>query len=125
MVDDLGWNDTGYQSSEIPTPTTDKFAKERIRLQQYYIQRAYSPTRAATMIGRYPYHLGLARAVVSNGRPFGVPLDQTTIADELKKGGYGTHYVGYWGIGMHTWKHTPTYRGYDSFFLFHYPTREL
>ena len=46
------------------------------------------------MTGRYPYHLGLAKTVISNGRPFGVPLTQSTIADELKKGGYGTHYVG-------------------------------
>ena len=119
VIDDLGWNDTSYQGSEIPTPTIDKFAKEGIRLQQYYVQRACSPTRAAIMTGRYPYHLGLARAIVSNGRPFGVPLDQTTIADELKKGGYGTHYVGKWGIGMHTWEHTPTFRGFDSFYGFY------
>ena len=92
VIDDLGWNDTSYQGSEIPTPTIDRFAKEGIRLQQYYVQRACSPTRAAIMTGRYPYHLGLARAVIMNGRPFGVPLTQTTIADELKKGGYGTHH---------------------------------
>ena len=94
VIDDLGWNDTSYQGSEIPTPTIDKFAKDAIRLQQYYVQRVCSPTRAAIMTGRYPYHLGLAKTVISNGRPFGVPLTQSTIADELKKGGYGTHYVG-------------------------------
>ena len=119
VIDDLRWNDTSYQGSEIPTPTIDRFAKEGIRLQQYYIQRACSPTRAAIMTGRYPYHLGLARAVISNGHPFGVPLDQSTIADELKKGGYGTHYVGKWNLGMHTWEYTPASRGFDSFYGFY------
>ena len=119
VIDDLGWNDTSYQGSEIPTPTIDKFAKEAIRLQQYYVQRVCSPTRAAVMTGRYPYHLGLARTVISNGRPFGMPLSQTTIADELKKGGYGTHYVGKWHLGMHTFEYTPTFRGFDSFYGFY------
>ena len=119
VIDDLGWNDTSYQGSEIPTPTIDRFAKDAVRLEQYYVQRACSPTRAAIMTGRYPYHLGLARSVISNGRPFGVPLTQPTIADELKKGGYGTHYVGKWHLGMHTWEYTPTFRGFDSFYGFY------
>ena len=38
VIDDLGWNDTGYKGSDIPTPTIDKFANEGIRLQQYYVQ---------------------------------------------------------------------------------------
>ena len=116
VIDDLGWNDTSYQGSDIPTPSIDKFAKEGIRLQQYYVQRMCSPSRAAMMAGRYPYHMGLAKAVISNGHPFGLPLNQTTIADELKKGGYATHIVGKWDLGMHKWNYTPTYRGFDSFY---------
>ena len=119
VMDDLGWNDTGYQGSEIPTPAIDKFANEGIRLQQYYVQRVCSPARAAIMAGRYPYHMGLARAVISNGHPLALPLNQTTIADELKKGGYGTHYVGKWDLGMQKWEYTPTYRGFDSFYGFY------
>ena len=119
VIDDLGWNDTSYQGSEIPTPNIDKFAHQGIRLQQYYVQRACSPTRAAILAGRYPYHMGLARAIISNGHPLGMPLNQTTIADELKKGGYATHYVGKWGVGMHKWEYTPTYRGFDTFFGFY------
>ena len=91
VIDDLGWNDTSYRGSDIPTPTIDKFANEGIRLQQYYVQRVCSPTRSAIMAGRYPYHMGLARTVISDGHPFGMPLNQTTIANELKKGGYSYH----------------------------------
>ena len=119
VIDDLGWSDTSYKGSEIPTPTIDKFANEGIRLQQYYVHRLCSPTRAAILAGRYPYHMQLERAVISNGQPFGMPLSQTTIADELKKGGYATHYVGKWGLGMHKWEYTPTYRGFDSFYGFY------
>ena len=116
VIDDLGWNDTSYKGSDIPTPTIDKFAREGIRLQQYYVQRVCSPTRSAIMAGRYPYHLGLARTVISNGHPFGMSLNQTTIADELKGGGYATHAIGKWDLGMHKWEYTPTYRGFDSFY---------
>ena len=116
VIDDLGWNDTSYKGSDIPTPTIDKFANEGIRLQQYYVQRVCSPTRAAIMAGRYPYYMGLARTVITNGYPFGLPLNQTTIADELRKGGYATHCIGKWDLGMHKWEYTPTYRGFDTFY---------
>ena len=116
VIDDLGWNDTGYRGSDIPMPTIDKFANEGIRLQQYYVQRVCSPTRSAIMAGRYPYHMGLARVVISDGQPYEMPLNQTTIANELKKGGYATHCVGKWDLGMFKWEYTPTYRGFDSFY---------
>ena len=83
---------------------------------QYYVQRVCSPTRSAIMAGRYPYHMGLARKIIADGHPLGMPLNQTTIANELKKGGYATHCVGKWDLGMHKWEYTPTYRGFDSFY---------
>ena len=69
-----------------------------IRLQRYYVQRVCSPTRSAIMAGRYPYHLGLASDVIHPGRPYGLLLNQTTLANELKKGGYATHIVGKWHL---------------------------
>ena len=116
VIDDLGWNDTSYKGSDIITPTIDKLASQGIRLQQYYVQRLCSPSRAALMSGRYPYNMGLAHSVISNGFPIGLPLNQTTIADELKRGGYSTHCVGKWDLGMHKWEYTPTYRGFDRFY---------
>ena len=116
VMDDLGWNDTSYKGSDIPTPTIDKLAGEGIRLQQYYVQRLCSPTRSAIMTGRYPYHNGLAGGVILAGHPYGLPLNQTTLANELKRGGYATHMVGKWHLGMCKWEYTPTYRGFDSFY---------
>ena len=94
VMDDLGWNDTSYKGSDIPTPNIDKLANEGIRLQRYYVQRICSPTRSAIMAGRYPYHLGLASDVIHPGHPYGLLLNQMTLANELKKGGYATHIVG-------------------------------
>ena len=116
VMDDLGWNDTGYKGSDIPTPTIDKLANEGIRLQQYYVERLCTPTRSAIMAGRYPYHLGLASGVILGGQPYGLLLNQSTLANELKKGGYATHIVGKWHLGMCNWEYTPTYRGFDSFY---------
>ena len=116
VMDDLGWNDTSYKGSDIPTPTIDKLANEGIRLQQYYVQQLCTPTRSAIMTGRYPYYLGLANGVILAGQPYGMPLNQTTLANELKRGGYATHIVGKWHLGMYKWEYTPTYRGFDSFY---------
>ena len=86
-------------------------------MQQYYVQRLCSPTRFAIMTGRYPYHLGgLASGVILAGHSYRMPLNQTTLADELKRGGYATHMVGKWHLGMCKWEYISTYRGFDSFY---------
>ncbi len=94
LIDDLGWNDTSYQGAEYSTPSIDKLAKEGIRLQQYYVQPVCSPSRSALLAGKYPYSLGLAAGVITNGHPYGLSLDYKTIAHRLRDAGYGTHAVG-------------------------------
>ena len=94
VIDDLGWNDTGYQGAAYATPTIDRLAAEGIRLDQYYVQPMCSPSRAALLSGRYPYNLGLAHGTITVGVPHGLGLDQVTLAQQLMKGGYGTHAVG-------------------------------
>lgn len=94
VIDDLGWNDTGYQGADYTTPTIDKLAQEGIRLKQYYVQPLCSPSRSALMAGRYPYKLGLAHGVITNGHPYGLGLQETIFPQRLKDGGYATHAVG-------------------------------
>ena len=94
LIDDLGWNDTGYQGADYSTPTLDKLATEGIRLKQYYVQPVCSPSRSALLAGKYAYNLGLAAGVITNGHPFGLGLDETTFAQHLKDGGYATHAIG-------------------------------
>ena len=45
-----------------------------------------------------------------------MPLNQTTLANELKRGGYATHIVGKWHLGMCKWEYISTYRGFDTFY---------
>lgn len=37
LADDLGWNDVGYNGSEISTPTIDRLAGEGMRLDRNYV----------------------------------------------------------------------------------------
>lgn len=94
VIDDLGWNDTGYQGADYSTPTIDRLAREGIRLNQYYVQPLCSPSRSALLAGKYAYSLGLAAGVITNGHPYGLGLQETTFVQRLKDGGYATHAVG-------------------------------
>lgn len=51
MVDDLGWNDVGFHSSEIRTPTLDRLADNGVKLENYYMAPVCGPTRAQFLSG--------------------------------------------------------------------------
>ena len=104
LLDDLGWNDTGYQGAEYSTPTIDRLAQEGIRLKQYYVHPACSPSRAALLTGKYSYRLGLADRVITNGLPFGLGLEEVTFVEHLKKGGYTTHAIGMGSCNLHNYE---------------------
>lgn len=48
----------------------------------------------------------------------GLPLELETLPSLLKAGGYQTYGVGKWNLGMHEWKYTPRWRGFDDWFGF-------
>jgi len=52
-----------------------------------------SPTRSTAPVAISLYHMRLAKMIIVNGHPFGMPLNQTTITSELKNGGYATHCI--------------------------------
>ena len=94
LLDDLGWNDTGYQGADYSTPTIDNMAAEGIRLNQYYVQPLCSPSRTALLSGKYPYHTALADSLIINGVPLALNLESVILTKGLKEGGYSTHAVG-------------------------------
>lgn len=117
VADDLGWHDCGFTGSNISTPNIDKLVREGVRMENYYAQPVCTPSRAAMMTGRYPIAYGLQTYVIDPaGVDYGLNLNETLLPQLLKQyGGYQTHAVGKWHLGMSRWEYTPTFRGFDSF----------
>jgi arylsulfatase A-like enzyme len=118
VADDMGYADVGFQGSrDIPTPHIDALAKGGIRFADAYVTGPYcSPTRAGLMTGRYPQRFG--HEFNPDGSPeYGLPLDQTTMADHLRAAGYRTALFGKWHLGASRQLH-PMERGFDEFFGF-------
>lgn len=115
-VDDLGWADVGFHSSDFPTPNIDTLATNGVRLEKYYVQQSCSPTRSALMTGRYPFHTGMQMCeTLSPGTSAHLPTDQPTLPEALRSAGYATAMIGKWHLGYASWDYTPTGRGFDSF----------
>ncbi len=114
-ADDLGWGETGCQGNkEIPTPHIDSLAANGVRFTQGYVAATYcSPSRAGLLTGRYPTRFGHEFNSVANVT--GLHLDEKTMADHLKKLGYGTACVGKWHLGGKP-EYRPTKRGFDEFY---------
>ncbi|XP_070560380.1 arylsulfatase J-like isoform X2 [Ptychodera flava] len=116
VIDDWGWGDVSFHGSAIYAPNIDKLAYNGIILNNYYVQSICSPSRGALMTGKYPIHIGLQHEQINSPCPFGLSLNETTLAQRLQGLGYSTHLVGKWHLGFYTERHTPTQRGFDSHF---------
>lgn len=117
VADDLGWNDVGWHAgSDCKTPHLDALAATGLQLDQMYVQHICSPTRSALMSGKYPIHTGLSHGVIRPTSPYGLPLSEVTLAQEMRAAGYATHAVGKWHLGFYAPPYLPTNRGFDSYF---------
>ncbi|MGH8247768.1 MAG: sulfatase [Gammaproteobacteria bacterium] len=114
-ADDLGWGDLGCQGNrDIPTPHIDSIAKNGVRFTQGYVAANYcSPSRAGLMTGRYPTRFGHEFNSVAD--TIGLDLQETTIADRLKRLGYASICIGKWHLGREA-AYRPTKRGFDEFY---------
>ena len=117
VADDMGYADVGFHGSrDIPTPNIDALARGGIRFTDAYVSGPYcSPTRAGLLTGLYPQRFG-HEFNPARGE-FGLPVEQTTIADRLKAAGYRTALFGKWHLGATTPLH-PMERGFEEFFGF-------
>ncbi len=114
LADDLGRADCGFMGGKIiQTPHLDKLAKAGAILDQFYVQPVCSPTRAALMTGRYPMRHGLQVGVVRPWAEYGLPLEERTLPQALKEGGYETAIVGKWHLGSFQPAYLPLQRGFD------------
>ncbi|MCK0158203.1 sulfatase-like hydrolase/transferase [Cellulophaga sp. F20128] len=129
MVDDLGWNDVGFNgNTTIKTPNLDGLAAAGVTFNRFYsASPVCSPTRASVMTGRHP-----KRTNINNANDGHLREGEITIAEIVKKEGYATAHFGKWHLGTLTKKELdanrggnpkfatdftiPTMHGYDSFF---------
>ena len=68
LADNVGYGDLGpYGGGELrgaPTPRIDELASEGLRLTQFLVEPACTPSRAALMTGRYSIREGLSLIIV-------------------------------------------------------------
>jgi len=119
LADDLGWHGVGWRNDEVVTPTLDRLAtKEGVRLGQHYAYRTCSPSRSALLSGRLSFHVNQANPnnrVPGGGVEAGFSLLPEILRD---RGGYATHFLGKWHLGLGDASLLPTKRGFGSWLGF-------
>ena len=113
-TDDMGTLDAGcYGAPDLFTPNIDALADEGVRFTQFYGAPVSSASRACLLSGKF----GLRAGMTSNAGPAGIRLDCETLADRMRKNGYGTACIGKWHLGE-SYEHAPNQRGFDYFWGF-------
>ena len=117
IADDLGWNDVGYNGSEIFTPNIDGLAAEGVILNRFYVSPICSPTRAGLITGRYPLRFGLQHFIAWPWDLQGLPPSETTFAELLALSGYAQRsLIGKWHLGSLFYRHHPLNHGFTRFY---------
>ncbi len=99
VADDAGWNDVGYNGSEIKTPNIDKLANKGVRLNRFYAAPTCSPSRASFFTGRPASRMGIV-APISDKSNLSLPSEVTTLAQALHQQNYQTALFGKWHLGL-------------------------
>jgi arylsulfatase A-like enzyme len=126
LADDLGYTDVAcFGSQYYETPNIDRLASQGMRLLNHHHCQNCTPTRAALMSGQYGARTGVytvggtdrfdttMRPLVPVENVTGLPLDRSTVAQQLKLAGYATGMFGKWHIGQKG-DYAPGKRGFDE-----------
>jgi arylsulfatase A-like enzyme len=118
LADNTGYGDIGaYGGGELrgaPTPRIDRLAAEGLRLTQFLVEPACTPSRAALMTGRYSIRSGLSLVAVE-GTAISLPATEITMAEMLRDAGYATAIFGKWHLGAQPYSQ-PQNKGFDEFY---------
>lgn len=116
LADDMGYGDLGcFGNPDVRTPCLDALAGEGTRLTQHYSgSPVCAPARAALMTGRYPHRTGAIDTLDVRGLDR-LSTKETTLADVLRRSGYGTGLFGKWHLGALDPRYHPNARGFDEF----------
>ncbi|KQB38115.1 Arylsulfatase A family protein [Flavobacterium daejeonense] len=99
VADDAGWNDVGYNGSEIHTPNIDWLAKNGTQLNRLYAAPTCSPSRASFFTGRPSSRMGIV-APISDKSNLSLPNDVITLPQALHQLNYQTALFGKWHLGL-------------------------
>jgi arylsulfatase A-like enzyme len=118
LADNVGYGDLGpYGGGELrgfPTPRIDELARAGLRLTQYLVEPACTPSRAALMTGQYSIRNGLSLVLVP-GTANTLAGDAFTMGDMFHAAGYATAIFGKWHLGRDP-QSLPTAHGFDEFY---------
>jgi arylsulfatase A-like enzyme len=129
LADDLGYGSVGcYGNEVVRTPHLDRLAANGIRCTDFHSNGPMcTPTRAALMTGGYqqrcawvddeelsPVFREQRGENMKQRWAWGISLDELTIAELLKKGGYVTGLFGKWHLG-YDFRFHPMNQGFDEF----------
>lgn len=96
LADDMGYGDLGcFGSPVIQSPNLDRLALQGVKLNQCYAASSNcSPSRTGMLTGRSPYRVGMYD--FARFKPLHIPVEETTVAEQLKTAGYQTMFAGKW-----------------------------
>ncbi len=118
LADNVGYGDLGcYGGGDLrgsPTPRLDQLSREGLRLTQYLVEVACTPSRCALMTGQYSIRNGLS-LVILPGTPYTLPQRAFTMGDMFKHAGYACAIFGKWHLGSDP-QSLPTAHGFDEFY---------
>ncbi|WP_370476322.1 sulfatase-like hydrolase/transferase [Tamlana flava] len=99
IADDAGWNDVGYNGSEIKTPNIDWLANNGVQLNRFYVNPTCSPSRVSLLTGIPSSRIGVV-APISGKSTKTLPDSITTLPQALKKYNYQNALFGKWHLGL-------------------------
>ena len=124
LADDMGYSDIGCFGGEMRTPALDRLAAGGLRFTNFHNTARCCPSRASLLTGLYPHQAGVGDMMSDLGLDgYRGDLNRhcVTIAEVLKRAGYGTYMAGKWHVTRflppegpnHNW---PLQRGFDRAF---------
>lgn len=103
LADDLGYGDVSSLNPDCPFVTShfDRLAQQGMCFTDAHATSAVcTPSRYSIITGRYNWRSQLKSYVLGGFSPPLIDENRKTVAQLLKRGGYATHAVGKWHLGM-------------------------
>ena len=115
LADDQGWGDLSIHGNmNLQTPHIDALARQGALFERFFVCPVCAPTRAEFLTGRYHSRGGVHGVSTGAER---LNLDEKTIAEAFRAGGYATGAFGKWHNGSQ-YPYHPNARGFDEYYGF-------